>query len=262
MNMNSSLNHQSKTLRKMGCKINSFSPNISNIFTKTPKLLLTSFQTKQKSFPIVSSSLSQNQQEPITTTTQTQAPKTSIYNVNFITQNSCKLGISIFPDFVYNAEGGTGVGMGTKNETNGSNEVSINFDIQTLYIPPLNSKTTTFLGLPLPPFLKIEISPELFQGIIDEETGKVNLEFKAKFWFSVGSVYKAPPLIVWTVLTSEESLGTMRKGKGERLNKEGKCRLVGVATVQPIDDFFMNTFLGLPTECLADMNATITISSS
>ncbi|KAI3901498.1 hypothetical protein MKW92_025863 [Papaver armeniacum] len=260
MNMNSSLNNQSKTLHRMACKINSFPPSISKLFTKTP--LLTSIQTKQKSFPIVSSSLSQNHQEPITTTTQTQAPKTSIYNVNFITQNSCKLGISIFPDFVYNAEGGIGVGMGTKNETNGSNEVSINFDVQTLYIPPLNSKTTTFLGLPLPPFLKIEISPELFQGIIDEETGKVNLEFKAKFWFSVGSVYKAPPLIVWTVLTSEESVGTMRKGKGERLNKEGKCRLVGVATVQPIDDFFMNTFLGLPTECLADMNATIAISSS
>ncbi|KAI3950225.1 hypothetical protein MKX01_037916 [Papaver californicum] len=249
----------------MGCKINSFPPNISKVFTKTPKLLLHSIQTKQNSFPIVSSSLNQNHHEPITTTTQAQAaPKstTTVYNVNFITQKSCKLGIAIFPDFVYNADGGIGVGMGTKNETNGSNQVSINFDIQTLYIPPLNSKTTRFLGLPLPPFLKIEISPELFQGVIDEETGKVDLEFKAKFWFSVGSVYKAPPLLVETVLTSEESVGNMRKGKGERLNKEGKCRLVGVATVEPIDDFFMNTFLGLPTECLADMNATIAISTS
>ncbi|KAI3925710.1 hypothetical protein MKX01_003269 [Papaver californicum] len=175
----------------MGCKINSFP--LSKIFTKTPKLLLTSIQTKQKSLTIVSSSLSQNHHdEPITTTTQAQpAPK--------------------------------------------STTISINFDIHTLYIPPLNSKTTGFLGLPLPTFLKIEILPELFQGVIDEQTGK---------------------------LTSEESLGSLRKGKRKILNKEGKCRLVGVATVEPIDDFFMNTFLGLPTECLADMNATIAISSS
>ncbi|MCL7049466.1 hypothetical protein MKW94_026398 [Papaver nudicaule] len=233
----------------MGSKMNSFPPNISKIFTKTPKLLLTSIQTKQKTHSIMVSSL-------------TQPTKTSIYSVNFNTQKSCKLGIAIFPDFVYNAEGGKGVGTGAKAETNGSNEVSIDFDIQTLYIPPLNSKTTRFLGLPLPPFLKIEISPELFRGVIDQESGKVDLEFKAKFWFSVGSIYKAPPLLVETVLTSEESMGTMRKGKGERLNKEGKCRLVGVATVEPIDDFFMNTFLNLPTECLADMNATIAFSTS
>lgn len=64
------------------------------------------------------------------------------------------------------------------------------------------------------------------------------------------------------MLTSEESVGKMRSGKGERLDKDGKCRLVGVATVDPIDDFLMNSFLGLPTECLADLNATISISDS
>lgn len=91
---------------------------------------------------------------------------------------------------------------------------------------------------------------------------QVDLEFKAKFWFSVGSVYKAPPLLVETLLTSEESIGTKRSGRGERLDEQGKCRLVGVATVDPIDDFLMNSFLGLPTECLADMNATISFSNS
>ena len=89
---------------------------------------------------------------------------------------------------------------------------------------------------------------------------QVDLEFMAKFWFSVGSIYRAPPLMVKTVLTSEESKGTMRNGRGERLDKQGKCRLVGVATVDPIDDFFMNTFLGLPTECLAILNAVIHLS--
>lgn len=91
---------------------------------------------------------------------------------------------------------------------------------------------------------------------------QVDLEFKAKFLFSAASLYKAPPLMVKTVLTSEETNGTMRRGRGKRLDKEGKCRLVGVATVDPIDDIFMNSFLGLPTECLAELNAVISISSS
>lgn len=69
-------------------------------------------------------------------------------------------------------------------------------------------------------------------------------------------------MLVKTVLTSEESKGKIRSGRGERLDKEGKCRLVGVATVDPIDDFLMNSFLSLPTECLADLNALITLSGS
>ncbi|KAF9617223.1 hypothetical protein IFM89_035105 [Coptis chinensis] len=158
------------------------------------------------------------------------------------------------------SEGGLGTGTGTKSGT--FEEISVSFDLQTLYIPPLNSATTRFLGLPLPPLLKIDIVPELFQGTIDEDTGKVDLQFKAEFWFSVGYIYKAPPLLVKTILTSEESIGTMRIGRGQRLDREGKCRLVGVATVDPIDDFFMNTFLGLPTECLAVLNATIFLSIS
>lgn len=90
---------------------------------------------------------------------------------------------------------------------------------------------------------------------------QVDLEFLAKFRFSVGTIYKAPPLIVKTVLTSEESTGSIRRGKGERMNAEGKCRLVGVATVDRIDDFYMNSFLSLPSECLADLNAVISLSS-
>lgn len=86
---------------------------------------------------------------------------------------------------------------------------------------------------------------------------KVDLEFKARFLFSIGSIYKARPLLVETVLTSEESKGTVRSGRGDRLDKEGRCRLVGVATVEPINDFLMDSFLSLPTECLADLNAVI-----
>lgn len=76
----------------------------------------------------------------------------------------------------------------------------------------------------------------------------------------MGRIYKAPPLVVETVLTSEESKGKMRGGKGERLDEQGRCRLVGVATVEPVNDFFMDTFLGLPTECLASLNANISLN--
>ncbi|OMO85986.1 hypothetical protein CCACVL1_09881 [Corchorus capsularis] len=191
---------------------------------------------------------------------ETQQPKTDVLTVSFKTLGACKLGISRYPDFEYNAQGGTGAGTGSK--TKAGNEISVNFDIKTLYIPPLSSATTKFLGLPLPPLLKIDIVPQLFQGNINQESGKVDLEFLANFCFSVGSIYRAPPLLVKTVLTSEESKGKIRSGRGERLDGEGNCKLVGVATVDPIDDFFMNTFLSLPTECLAKLNAVITVSDS
>ncbi|PON57835.1 ATP-dependent Clp protease ATP-binding subunit [Trema orientale] len=232
----------------------------SKVHPSNPLILFKVSTRKQRPCPrrtitFSSSSYSQNQ--------QAQELKSEIYRVNFRTLGACKLGISNYPDFDYNAEGGKGTGSGSKvAESNSNDDILVSFDLRTLYIPPLTSSTTKFLGLPLPPFLKISIDPELFRGSINQNSGQVDLEFKAKFWFSVGSVYKAPPLVVETVLTSEESVGKMRSGRGERLDKDGKCRLVGVATVEPIDDFFMNSFLGLPTECLADLNAIISLSDS
>ncbi|KAJ6889388.1 hypothetical protein NC652_030233 [Populus alba x Populus x berolinensis] len=236
----------------MGSKINTPSPPV-----------LFKFSTRKPSHRIKAiafSSYSPDQPESVSSTT---LPKPNVYTVNFKTLGGCKLGISRYPDFEYNAQGGTGTGTCTKaKDSSELNTVSVSFDMKTLYIPPLTSGTTKFLGLPLPPFLKIDIVPELFEGTIDQDSGKVDLEFMAKFWFSVGAIYRAPPLLVKTRLTSEESTGTIRSGQGERLDKEGKCRLVGVATVDPINDVFMNTFLGLPTECLAKLSAAISFSSS
>ncbi|KAG5007270.1 hypothetical protein AAZX31_09G133900 [Glycine max] len=237
----------------MNCKINSLSSPIPcKLYTKKPRL-------RRTNTILFSFSSSEKQQKTISTSTSIEA-----YTVSFKTEKGCKLGISRYPDFEYDAEGGIGTGVGAKDTKNdpANNDLPVSFDLETLYIPPLTSSTTKFLGLPLPPFLKIDIVPEAFQGNINQESGKVDLEFKAKFLFSAASLYKAPPLMVKTVLTSEETNGTMRRGRGKRLDKEGKCRLVGVATVDPIDDIFMNSFLGLPTECLAELNAVISISSS
>ncbi|KAM3320073.1 hypothetical protein P3S67_007273 [Capsicum chacoense] len=243
----------------MGSQIYSPTPQFSSQFPKTKSRQVSSYASLQLK-PRISIISSQQQPESTGVVTETAIPRTSTFNVDFKTFEACKLGISRYPDFVYNAQGGTGTGTGKRIES--SNEISIDFDLEKLYIPPLTSATAKFLGLPLPPFLKIDIEPELLKGYVNQETGKVNLEFKAKFWFSVGTIYRAPPLLVDTLLTSEESKGRIREGRGQRLNGGGKCKLVGVATVEPIDDLFMNTFLSLPTECLANMNAKFSFSST
>lgn len=220
-----------------------------------------SFSTvKLRTKTITLPSYSSYQQDPISTTSVTPKPD-DVCVVEFKTLGACKLGISRYPDFEYNAQGGKGSGTGTRNITD-EEFTAVDFDVKTLYIPPLTTATTKFLGLPLPPFLKIDIVPQLFKGSINQETGKVDLEFKAKFLFSIGSIYKAPALLVETVLTSEESKGRLRNGRGERLDAHGRCRLVGVATVEPINDFLMDSFLALPTECLADLNAIISLHYS
>ncbi|KAK2653750.1 hypothetical protein Ddye_013606 [Dipteronia dyeriana] len=241
----------------MGCKLiinSSDPPIICQLYTTRSK---PSFEIKTLAF----SSNYKPDQDPISTINiSTSYDDDNVATtIKFKTLGACKLGISRFPDFEYDAQGGTGTGTGSDDDEN-KELIRVRFDLKTLYIPPLTSETTKFLGLPLPPLLKIDIVPQFFHGNINQETGQVDLDFMAKFWFSVGSIYRAPPLVVKTVLTSEESKGTMRSGRGERLDKQGKCRLVGVATVDPIDDFFMNTFLALPTECLAILNAVIHLS--
>ncbi|OAY84266.1 uncharacterized protein LOC109707334 [Ananas comosus] len=192
-----------------------------------------------------------------------KAPRTraGIYGVKFRTLEGCRLGISWYPDFEYDARGGSGSGVGQEEEIGSDDEdgvVSVTtFDVETLYVPPLTGVTTKFLGLPLPPFLRIDIAPEVLQGRINRRSGRVDLLFRSKFVFSIGSAYRAPPLLVETTLTSEESKGSIRAGKGERMDGDGRCKLVGVAVVDPIDDVLMNSFLGLPTECIAYLNATI-----
>ncbi|KAL4397207.1 hypothetical protein AHAS_Ahas01G0168800 [Arachis hypogaea] len=68
--------------------------------------------------------------------------------------------------------------------------------------------------------------------------------------------------MVMTSLRAEESKDDMKSGRGKRLDEEGNCRLVGVAKVDSIDDFLINSFLALPIECLTDFNAVISISAS
>ncbi|KAL8497800.1 hypothetical protein ACS0TY_021219 [Phlomoides rotata] len=220
----------------MGCHCHTHYLNL-NI---TPHLLyrrIHNTRSKQRRFSLSSSS-SLNDQQTIGITKADDA----YMNVKLKTLGDCKLGVSIYPDFEYNADGGAGSGTATRD---GSQLVFVNFDVEKLYIPPLSTRCWV---------------PDSLHGNIDQQSGKVDLKLRAKSWFSVGRLYKAPPLVVETVLTSEESKGKMRGGKGERLDEQGRCKLVGVATVEPVDDFFVDTFLGLPTECLASLNANLSLN--
>lgn len=189
-----------------------------------------------------------------------QEPKVLIGDVSGIeiqTLRDCRLGIAMYPDFVYNADGGGGFGRAEELQ---DGKLAVDFAIDNLYIPSVESKTTSFLGLPLPPFLCIQVVPKSLKGFIERSTGKVELEFAADFLFSVGSLYRAPPLVVNTLLTTETAVGRLRRGQGRRLDSEGKCRLVGVAPLVRIEDAFMNAFLTLPTDCLAIMEAKFNFS--
>lgn len=79
--------------------------------------------------------------------------------------------MSRYPDFVYNAEGGGGRGKAVKME---DGRWSVKFDAAEVNIPDVGFRTTTLLGIPLPPPIKIEIVPEFLEGIVDRDTGKVN----------------------------------------------------------------------------------------
>lgn len=173
------------------------------------------------------------------------------------TTRGCGLGVSRYPDFVYNAEGGGGSGKAEKME---DGRWDVQFDAAEVSIPDVGFHTTTLLGIPLPPPIRIQIVPDSLEGTVDRSTGKVELNFKAKFYFSTGPFYRPSPLIVDTLLTTESTQGVLRGGTGSRLDADGNCKLVGVARLAPINDWFMDNFLMLPSDCLANMAANITFT--
>ncbi|KAL3681710.1 hypothetical protein R1sor_024666 [Riccia sorocarpa] len=185
---------------------------------------------------------------------QIQCTGSECGTVQLLTLNGCGLGVARYPDFVYNAGGGGGSGVAQELS---DGRTLLQFDPLKLKIPPVNTSTTTLLGLPMPPGLKIEIVPKSLEGYLERRTGKVELNFLANFYFTIGPIYRAPPLVVNTVLTTETVQGAIRGGKGKRLDSTGECQLVGVAELARVDDSLLNSFLTLPTDCLAELKAKI-----
>lgn len=175
-------------------------------------------------------------------------------------KDGCLLGVSVYPNFRYNASGGGGRGHATLVDGDAKTVAyQVHFEAGALYIPPLDTSTTKILGLPLPPFLRIAIEPLSLRGCLDVDTGRVELDFDAEFKFTVGTIYAAPPLRVTTTLTTEDSNGMLRSGRGTRRNQEGSCKLVGVARVPRVEERFLDTFLMLPTDALAELEAELVL---
>lgn len=185
----------------------------------------------------------------------------------------CGLRISVYPPFSYDASGGGArvgtVGAAEESQSSASGgdagedkKSPLSFDPGAVSIPALDSRTTRFLGLPLPPGLRIDIEPLRLAGWVRRATGEVSLDFEANFRFSAFGLYRPPPLFVSTTLTTGEARskgkveGSGRlSGRGEPLRADGSVALSGVAVVEPVGDFFLDSFLMLPTECLAELRA-------
>ena len=167
----------------------------------------------------------------------------------------CRLKIGKYPTFTYNASGGGGKATLLPNEKN--NLLYIRFSSKTFSIPPLTSKTTRFLSLPLPPGFKITMSMDQLEGTIDKNSGEVLLKFESKFLFKIGAMLQFPELIVKTLLKTGKVKGKIHEGEGLLLQSNGTTKLVGIATIPKTGNKILDNFLGLPNEALAELQCEI-----
>lgn len=164
-------------------------------------------------------------------------------------QKGCKLAISHYPIFVYDATGGGGEAFQFKSQKDGIDYIK--FHPNSFVMPSLNCFTTRFLGLPIPPGLEIKMNLDLLEGTFDKLNGHISLKFKSRFVLSIFSIISAPELIVSTCLQTGEVISKRHSVQGTILQDNGRATLVGVAQIKPSGNRILDTFLGLPDEALA-----------
>ncbi|MFL0732882.1 MAG: hypothetical protein AB8A35_06150 [Prochlorococcus sp.] len=169
--------------------------------------------------------------------------------MDLASQKGCRLAIGAYPAFSYDASSGGGKGILGPAEQTGLK--TLHFDPQKLFIPDLNWRTTKILGLPMPPGLNISVKTERLEGYLATDSGKLILEFEARFRFTVGNLITAPDLMVKTCLSSDSVQSQRHHIKGQALKADGSAVLVGVANVPPSGARWLDNFLGLPDEALA-----------
>ncbi len=168
---------------------------------------------------------------------------------------ACKLSIGKYPAFIYDATGGGGEVISVKIH---KNTKYIKFSPQKFKIPPLNWKTTKFLSIPLPPGIRIEMNMDKLEGIINNVSGEINLEFEARFRLQIFSVFKFPDLFIKSLLNTGKIRTKNFRSQGKRLLNNGETKLVGVATISKTNNLILDKFLFLPTEALAELNCELT----
>ena len=169
--------------------------------------------------------------------------------------DGCRLTIGSYPPFAYNASGGGGIGTLLPSRT--PHILRLRFSSEIFSIPPLTSRTTKFLSIPLPPGIKIEMSMDKLEGTIDKNSGEILLTFQSKFVLTIGTIIKFPGLLVKTLLQTGKIKGKLHEGKGLFLQKNGKAKLVGISLIPPTGNKILDTFLGLPNEALAELECEI-----
>lgn len=168
------------------------------------------------------------------------------------TLSGCELVIGGYPRFRYNATGGRALAEASAAE---DGALQLSFDPSQTRIPDLCGRTTRFLGLPLPPGLRIAIAAERLKGLVEPGSGSVQLQFEARFRFEIqlaGALrYRAPDLLVTTNLTTAAIQSRRHRRQGCPLDSDGRGRLVGTAMIAPCGEPWLDRFLGLPDEALA-----------
>ena len=179
--------------------------------------------------------------------------------LQLLTLAGCRLAIGRYPAFRYDGRGGGGPGLTGTPQAGTSSALS--FPAGTLSIPPLNTATTRFLGLPLPPGLSIAIAAEQLSGHWQPDSGAIALQFRARFRFRIAAagraLYAPPDLQIACELSSDVVQGHRHGASGRPRSADGRTRLVGIARVEPCGDALLDRFLGLPDEALAVLECQI-----
>eukprot|EP00884_Botryococcus_braunii_P008702 jgi/Botrbrau1/17833/Bobra.0127s0077.2 len=71
------------------------------------------------------------------------------------TLSDSELAVSFYPSFAYNSLGGGGIAEASE----GGRHLNLTFNPTAVRIPPVDSRTTKFLGIPMVPGLRIDVVP-------------------------------------------------------------------------------------------------------
>jgi hypothetical protein len=127
------------------------------------------------------------------------------------------LGVSSWPDFDYDASGATTLGVVEPPDPKHPDALRLRFDVRTFEGPPVCGRTTRVFGVPLPPGVRIDITPLSLHGWLDPKTGACALDFDAEFRGSIfgEGFIKLPPMTVRSPLTTGAARGASREAFGK-----------------------------------------------
>lgn len=176
------------------------------------------------------------------------------------TLGACELAIAGYPLFRYDARGGGALAQAQASVS--ADAVELAFPVEAISIPPLDGRTTTVLGLPLPAGLSISIVPQQLTGQLNIRTGEVMLRLRAAFRFRVRlgrlELLAPPDLAVDALLSSAGCRSRRHQRQGQPRDGRGYTTVAGVATVPPCGAPWLDRFLGLPDEALAVLHCRLT----